>query len=170
MKPILVYFQTDLGRIVFEVYPDRAPLTAANFLRYVDVGYFNGGTFYRTVTPQNQPQNPVKIEVIQGGTFDKAPEFAPVPLERTNVTGIKHVDGTLSMARDTPDSATSAVFICIGKQPELDFGGKRNPDGQGFGAFGKVVRGMDVVRRIQRSAAKDQQLTPPITIRRSDRL
>lgn len=170
MKPMQVYLETALGRIVCELYPDRAPLTVANFLRYVDAGYYNGGTFYRTVTPQNQPQSPVKIEVIQGGAFDKAPEFAPIPLERTHVTGVKHIDGALSMARDTPDSATSAIFICVGAQPELDFGGKRNPDGQGFGAFGRAIRGMDVVRRIQRSTAKEQQLTPPIVIRRADRI
>ena len=68
------------------------------------------------------------------------------------------------MARDGPDTATSDLFICIGDQPELDFGGKRNPDGQGFAAFGRVLRGLDIVRQIQRSKAVDQGLTPPVTI------
>jgi peptidyl-prolyl cis-trans isomerase A (cyclophilin A) len=88
-----------------------------------------------------------------------------VPLERTSVTGLRHLDGTLSMARDGPDTATSDFFICIGDQPSLDFGGKRNPDGQGFAAFGHVVGGMDVVRRIQAAPADGQSLTPPVRIR-----
>ena len=85
-------------------------------------------------------------------------------LERTTETGVSHRDGTISMARDGPDTATSDFFICIGDQPELDFGGKRNPDGQGFAAFGRVVRGMDVVRQIQTARARGQLLTPPIEI------
>lgn len=85
-------------------------------------------------------------------------------LERTNRTGLKHLDGTISMARNGADTATSDFFICIGNQPELDFGGKRNPDGQGFAAFGHVVRGMDVVRKIQKSKAEAQTLKPPIEI------
>ena len=68
------------------------------------------------------------------------------------------------MARDGPDTAQDSFSICIGDQPELDFGGKRNPDGQGFAAFGRVVKGMDVVRQIHTSAANGQQLTPPIRI------
>ena len=68
------------------------------------------------------------------------------------------------MARDGPDTATSDFFICIGDQPELDYGGHRNPDGQGFGAFGRVVQGMEVVRQIQTARAQGQRLTPPIAI------
>src|SRR4051812_21814270 len=91
-------------------------------------------------------------------------EFAPIKLERTRDTKLKHTDGAISMARDQPDTATADFFICIGDQPELDFAGKRNPDGQGFAAFGKVIRGMDVVRKIQSSPADGQKLTPPIKI------
>ena len=132
----------------------------------VDGKFYDGGRFHRTVTKDNQPDNKVKIEVIQGGINpDKMKdEFAPIKLERTRDTKLSHKDGTISMARDGADSATSDFFICIGDQPELDFGGKRNPDGQGFAAFGKVTKGMDVVRRIQTSPAKDQALDPPITI------
>ena len=93
-----------------------------------------------------------------------------IGLERTRDTGLRHVGGTLSMARDTPDSATSDIFICIGDQPELDFGGQRNPDGQGFAAFGQVTRGMEVVRAIQHQPADGQTLTPPIRIQRAIRL
>jgi peptidyl-prolyl cis-trans isomerase A (cyclophilin A) len=159
--------ETELGNIEVEVDTVHAPVTAANFLRYVDAGLYNGGAFHRTVKPDNQPRNQVKIEVIQAGRASGAKGFAAIPLERTSVTGLSHRDGTVSMARDGPDTATSDFFVCIGDQPSLDFGGKRNPDGQGFAAFGRVVRGMDIVRRIQ-SAPSDgkQHLTPPVRILR----
>lgn len=164
---VRVLVQTEMGEIVLEVDPKRAPGTAANFLRYVDGGFYNGGTFHRTVTMDNQPKDMVKIEVIQAGVApDRAEKgFDAIPLERTSVTGLKHTDGAISMARGQPDSARFGWFICISDQPELDFGGKRNPDGQGFAAFGRVVQGMDVVRKIQRAPNKDAQLlTPPIKI------
>jgi peptidyl-prolyl cis-trans isomerase A (cyclophilin A) len=91
-------------------------------------------------------------------------EFPPIKLERTRDTGLAHKDGTISMARDGPDTATSDFFVCIGDQPELDFGGKRNPDGQGFAAFGKVVKGMEVVKKIQAAPAEEQALKPPVKI------
>ncbi len=161
-----VEIRTSLGRIVVEVDVDHAPKTAANFLRYVDAKRYDGGRFHRTVTPANQPDKKIKIEVIQAGVNPKFADqdFAPIALERTNVTHLKHRDGTISMARDGADTATSDFFICIGDQPELDFGGKRNPDGQGFAAFGHVVKGMDVVRKIQKAPAEDQTLKPPIKI------
>lgn len=165
-KPVRVLLQTEKGEIELELDEAHAPQTVKNFLAYVDAGAYEGGVFHRTVKPDNQPSNAVKIEVIQGGANParQSQDRAPIPLERTNVTGIKHKDGTVSMARDAPDTATSDFFICIGDQPELDYGGKRNPDGQGFGAFGKVVKGMDVVRAIQQASASGQQLTPPIRI------
>ena len=91
--------------------------------------------------------------------------FDAIPLERTTTTGLEHKDGAISMARGAPDSATSSFFFCIGDQPELDFGGKRNPDGQGFAAFGMIVRGMDVVKKIQMSSYEEQRLEPPVGIR-----
>ena len=162
-----VVVQTELGDIEIEVDSARAPGTAANFLRYVDARHFDAGTWHRTVKMDNQPDNPIKIEVIQAGVNpDKAKDgFPPIPLERTNTTGILHKDGTVSMARGAADSATSGFFICINDQPSLDFGGMRNADGQGFAAFGHVVRGMDVVRRIQQAPNTDaQSLTPPVKI------
>lgn len=168
---VSIVIETSLGVIETVVDSARAPITAANFLRYVDAHAYDGGRFHRTVRMDNQPDNLVKIEVIQGGlTRDTAFKgYGPIALERTSVTQLHHVDGTLSMARGGPDSATSDFFICIGAQPELDFGGKRNADGQGFAAFGRVTRGMDVVRRIQASAAERQALTPPVTIIRVSR-
>ena len=163
-----VVIETDKGVIELEVDATHAPVTAANFLRYVDGHFYDGGSIYRTVRPDNQHAAKVPIAVIQA---DVPPEkekqvFAAIPLERTSLTGLKHVDGAISMARDGPDTATSSFFLCIGDQPELDFGGRRNPDGQGFAAFGRVVRGMDVVRAIQMSDADGENLTPPIKILR----
>jgi len=161
-------FITELGEIEVELDAKRAPVSVKNFLRYVAAKAYDGGMFYRTVTtnPDNQPDKTVKINVIQGGAREGFKAFPPIALERTNKTGIRHKDGVISMARDTPDSATEAIFICVGDQPELDFGGKRNPDGRGFAAFGKVVRGMDVVKRIHKSHAEEQALTPKIAIKK----
>ncbi|MBD2756139.1 peptidylprolyl isomerase [Spirosoma validum] len=145
-----VLLETETGRIVLELYADKAPGTVANFLRYVDDKRYDGATFYRVVRLDNQANSPVKIEVIQGGLrTDTTRMFPPIAQETTQKTGLKHLDGTLSMARGTPASGASEFFICINPQPELDFGGKRNPDGQGFAAFGRVIEGMDVVRKIQ---------------------
>ena len=148
---IPISMETELGPIQLELYPDRAPITVSNFLRYVDENRYKDFHFYRVVHMENQPDNDVKIEVIQGGLgFDKHPMELPTILhETTDKTGIRHLNGTLSMARLEPGTASSEIFICINDQPELDFGGKRNPDGQGFAAFGKVISGMDVVRKIQ---------------------
>jgi peptidyl-prolyl cis-trans isomerase A (cyclophilin A) len=171
-SPVRVLVQTELGSIVLEVDVAHAPNTSANFLRYLDAGHYDGGTFHRTVKMDNQPDSPVKIEVIQAGVnADRAKEgFPAIALERTNVTSLRHTDGVISMARGQPDSATSGWFICINDQPSLDFGGARNPDGQGFAAFGRVVQGMDVVRAIQRAPNTDaQKLTPPIKILKAAR-
>jgi peptidyl-prolyl cis-trans isomerase A (cyclophilin A) len=163
-KPVLIVMETDLGSIVVEVDKARAPITASNFLRHVDEGRFDGAVFYRVVRPDNQPSNPVKIDVIQGGLdVDEGP-YEPIPHETTAMTRIRHQDGVISMARNKPGSASSEFFICIGNQPELDFKGRRNPDGQGFAAFGRVKEGMDVVRRILVQPAMDQRLDPPIRI------
>jgi peptidyl-prolyl cis-trans isomerase A (cyclophilin A) len=167
-----VVLQTELGEIELELDSTRAPVTAANFLRYVDGDFYRDGRFHRTVRPDNQPNNAVKIEVIQAGVNPaRAGERAgPIPLERTGVTGLRHTDGAVSMARGQPDSATSDFFICIGDQPELDFGGRRNADGQGFAAFGRVVRGMEVVRAIQQRPDSAQRLLPPVRILEARRL
>lgn len=148
---IELLLKTSVGEIRFELYPEKAPKTVANFLKYIDGGHFGGGSFYRVVRLDNQAQNNVKIEVIQGGLSGVRDEvsYEPIPLERTKDTDLRHIDGTLSMARSDPDSATSEFFICVNDQPSLDFGGERNPDGQGFAAFGKVTEGMDIVRKIQ---------------------
>lgn len=186
--------ETAHGAIRIALDAARAPITVENFLAYVDGGFYDGGRFHRTVTRENNsnanlraekigkgidpsadraalPNDAISIEVIQGGinperSDDQRP---PIALERTRDTGLRHVDGTISMARFTPDSAVSDFFICVNDQPSLDFGGMRNPDGQGFAAFGQVTQGMDVVRAIQGQPANGQSLEPPITIFRASR-
>jgi peptidyl-prolyl cis-trans isomerase A (cyclophilin A) len=145
-----VVIATSRGAIVVEVEDRKAPITAANFLGWVDRGVYAGGSFYRAVTKGNDRGKP-PIEVIQGGRGmaweDKVPGVAHEP---TSLTGLRHRDGTISMSRDKPGTATTEFFICIGDQPALDAGGGRGADGLGFAAFGRVVEGMDVVRAIQR--------------------
>ena len=153
--------KTSLGDITVELYPKKAPITVANFLKYVDAQLYDNTSFFRSVTLNNQPKDFVKIEVIQGGEVDSTKVFAAIPLERTSKTGVLHKNGAISMARDTPDSATCSFFICINDQPSLDFGGKRNKDGQGFAAFGKVTKGMDVVKKIQQLHPEQEQYFKP---------
>ena len=145
--PVRVRMVTELGPIVIELYPDKAPITVANFLAYADQHLLDGGTFYRTVSPKND-NNPATISVIQGGLNRDDSPLPAIAHETTQVTGIRHTDGVISMARDKPGTAGSEFFICLGDNPALDFGGARNKDGQGFAAFGKVVQGMDVLRKI----------------------
>jgi len=156
--------KTSLGDIRVELYPEKAPLTVANFLKYVDQNLYDGTNFYRVCTAENEKERKVKIQVIQGGDVPEVKQFAPVLMENTEQTGVRHLDGTLSMARDTPNSATSSFFICIGDQPELDFAGKRNPDGQGFAAFGRVNKGKQIVKKIQEQKDNAQYLITPVTI------
>lgn len=167
-----VQFETDLGVIELELNATAAPVTTSNFVKYVEKRLYNGGSFFRTVTLSNQADNAVKIQVVQGGANPSQTNeyLAPIRLERTRDTGLRHLDGTISMARDGPDTAQDNFFICIGDQPELDYGGKRNPDGQGFAAFGRVTKGMDVIRKIQTSTAEGQALKPPVRIQRAIRL
>jgi peptidyl-prolyl cis-trans isomerase A (cyclophilin A) len=170
-SPVRVRIETPLGVIEAEIDSAKAPRTAANFLKYVDAGTYEGSRFHRTVRADNQPNDSVRIAVIQAGADSaRGRGQTPIALERTTVTGLRHLDGTLSMARGGPDTATSSFFICIGDQPSLDFGGHRNLDGQGFAAFGRVTSGMDIVRAIQRAPADGQRLTPPIPITRIVRI
>ena len=171
-KPVLVRVETERGSLDIEVDVARAPVTARNFLRYVDAGFYDGGQFHRSATLESQTDRPVRIEVIQASinqTREKD-QFTPIPLERTKQTGLFHKDGTISMARGTADSARSSFFICINDQPSLDYGGSRNPDGQGFAAFGRVVAGMGVVRAIHCAPKQEERLTPPIKILRANRI
>ena len=168
----LVSIQTSLGNIELELDYEHAPQTVANFLHYVHQGLYADGSFFRTVTLTNQPDDEVKIEVIQGSAdAAKESEFLPpIPLERTRDTGLRHLDGTISMARLGPDTARDHFFLCLGDQPALDFGGARQPDGQGFAAFGRVIENMELVRQIHALPAAGQTLTTPVLIQRAIRM
>ena len=173
-----IAFKTSKGDIIIELYNQIAPITVDNFLRHLDGGYYDGSSFYRTVTHQNDNGSP-KIEVIQGGLGDTSKPFPAISHESTNITKLKHEDGTISMSRGEVNSATSDFFICIGSQQGLDFGGERNNDGQGFAAFGKVIEGMDIVRDINgmpsnkktdNEYVKGQMINNPIIIEKAVRL
>ena len=155
---------TEMGDIQVELYPERAPVTVENFLAYVESGAYTGSSFFRVCTPENEADREIKIEVIQGGDVPENRLRPAIPLETTEKTGLKHLDGTLSMARLEVNTAQSNFFICIGDQPELDFGGLRHPDGQGFAAFGQVLSGMDVVRAIQKQKEVGQYLVDSVRI------
>ncbi len=168
-KAVVVAFETELGEIVIEVDLIHAPVTGANFLRYVDGGFYNGGEFCRSVRSDNEVRADAPIQVIQFriNQARTKEEFPPIAIERTADTGMRHLDGSVSMARDVtptrrgPATATSDVFISIGDQPVLDYGGKRSPDGEGFAVFGRVVAGMDTVRKIHASPTpKEMPATP----------
>jgi peptidyl-prolyl cis-trans isomerase A (cyclophilin A) len=169
---VRVVMATAEGDIEIDLYLDRAPVTAGNFLTLVDDGALDGATFYRAVTYANDRGSP-KIEVIQGGLGDASEAFDTIDHETTEDTGILHTDGVISMARGAVGTASTEFFICIGDQPGLDYGQMRNADGQGFAAFGKVVSGMDVVRKINGLSAdapsnseytKGQVLNAPVAI------
>ncbi|MDO5609446.1 MAG: peptidylprolyl isomerase [Pseudomonadota bacterium] len=150
--------RTELGPILIEIYPDKAPLSAGNFLRHVEAGSYDKGSFYRTVRIDND-RNPATIQVVQGGLgrpdLPNPPPspFSPIAHESTASTGLHHDDGALSLARGAPGTASSEFFISVGANPALDSGGTRNPDGLGFAVFGRVIEGMALVRRIHQLSA-----------------
>lgn len=162
-----IVMETGLGEIVLQLEDRAAPVTTANFLRYIDEDRWKGAHFYRVVTSDNQPDNSIRIAVVQGGLGweESDASLPPIRHETTKETGLSHLSGTISMARNEPGSASSEFFICLEPQPELDFGGGRNPDGQGFAAFGRVIEGMDIVRKIHALPETDQLLEETVSIR-----
>jgi peptidyl-prolyl cis-trans isomerase A (cyclophilin A) len=160
-----VIIETKVGDIEVELYATQAPKSVAAFLSYIDSGFYKKASFYRVLNTDNQPSNAPKAELIQGGLYgSKRPELPGIPHETTQQTKILHRDGVLSLARLEPGTANTEFFICIGNQPGFDFGGENNPDGQGYAAFGKVVKGMDIVHRIYNMPENDQRFEPPVPI------
>lgn len=140
---VRVSLQTSEGPIILELETERAPVTSANFLRYVDQKRFDGITFYRAtkVAPG--------YGLIQGGARnDPKRALPPIAHEPTSQTGLSHIDGAISMARNAPGSASGDFFITIGAMPSMDADPKQPGDNLGFAVFGRVVEGMDVVHRI----------------------
>lgn len=134
---------TSEGPLVLELEAAKAPLTVANFLKYVDAGRYNGGEIYRGMAVS---QNPL-MGLVQGGARPGKP-IPPVPHEPTTQTGLKHIDGTVSLARYAPGTGTSDFFICVGDAGYLDANPAAAGDNAGFAAFGRVTEGMDIVKRI----------------------
>jgi peptidyl-prolyl cis-trans isomerase A (cyclophilin A) len=162
-----IVIETQYGDIEAELYPDKAPRSVAAFLSYIDSGYYQRSSFYRILSEDNQPMGSAAAELIQGGLWGlrKSKEHLPgIPHEPTSVTGLHHLNGSLSLARQDTGTATTEFFICIGDQPGFDYGGENNPDKQGYAVFGKVVKGMDIVLKIYRRPEENQFFDPQVDI------
>ena len=159
--------ETEFGLVKLKLFSNNAPITVKNFLKYIREKKYDDFHFYRTINLNNQLNKEIKIEVIQGGLGlnNHSMRLDPIVHESTNITGLKHLNGSISMARIEPGSASSEIFICINDQPELDYGGKRNPDGQGFAVFGIVLEGLDIIKLIHKQKSEDQMLKKPIFIK-----
>ena len=174
----VVFFETTAGLIEITVYPEVAPISSSDFLRYVDDGLYNNQGFYRTVRADNDPRN-MGMSLIQGGRLDQEMVGGPIAHELTTDTGISNANGAVSIARNEPGTGSAAYFfINIGNNDFLDTGGSRNPDGQGYATFARVTDGMDVVRTIQSGevvtasanpATQGQILADPVLITRAYR-
>jgi len=169
-----ILIETVFGDIEVELYPDKAPKSVAAFLSYVDSGFYTNSSFYRVLKEENQPSGAFKSQLIQGGIwhtdYKKGSSLPGIPHEPTNQTGILHTNGTISLARTTPGTASSEFFICIDDQPAYDYGGLANADKQGFAAFGRVIKGMDIVRKIHQQPDYEESFDPPIEIFKIRRL
>jgi len=168
---VRVRLVTSAGTITLALDARRAPKTVANFMLYVDDGRLEGTEFYRTARRTSDP----KLGFVQGGIGTDARRILPaLPLEPTSRTGIKHLDGTISMAHGLdPNSANGNFSIMVGDNPSLD----ARPNTPGFAAFGKVTGGMDVVRKMLampsgggRGVMRGQMILKPVTIVRAERL
>jgi peptidyl-prolyl cis-trans isomerase A (cyclophilin A) len=166
-RRVIVTIETGEGQVDIELYGDKAPKTVNAFLSNIDRNIYENTSFYRVLNDENQPSDAFKAAILQGGiwrTNRKKINPPQIPHENTQITGIKHLRGTISLARESPGSATTEFFICLDDEPGLDFGGANNPDGQGYAAFGKVINGMDAVRKIFRKPENDQYFDPPVPI------
>ena len=169
-----VEIETKLGDIEVELYQQQAPKTVAAFLSYIDSGYYNKAAFYRVLRDDEQPSDAPKSELIQGGiwktNYKLSAALPGIVHETTQQTKILHTDGTISLARQEPGTANTEFFICIGDQPGFNYGGANNPDGQGYAAFGRVVKGLSVVRNIYDAPENNGEFDPLIYIHKIKRL
>ena len=168
-----VVINTAYGEIEVEIFTDKASKTAAAFLMYVDSGYYKNSSFYRVLTNENVPAE-YNSGLIQGGIYttnnkqlQKIPGIIHEPAAQT---GLLHTSGTISLARTTPGTASTEFFICIGDQLQFDNGASAGGDGLGFAAFGKVVNGMDVARKIQNDPSQGESFKTQIKIANIERL
>jgi peptidyl-prolyl cis-trans isomerase A (cyclophilin A) len=163
-----VVIETKLGDIEVELYEDKAPISSGAFLKNIRAGLYQNATFYRVLNEENQPSDAFKATLIQGGIWrTRNKDFKSlkgIPHETTQQTGILLKEGVISFARLEPGTATTEFFICINDQPGFDFGGTNNPDKQGYAAFGKVVKGMNIVKTIYKRPEDEQAFRPPVRI------
>lgn len=164
-KNPIIEIQTPKGKLIVELDLENAPISAGNFLELVKAGHYDASSFYRTVRHTND-NNPIPISVIQGGTnrTENKERVPSIEHETTEVSGLTHSHGAISMARSKPGTASSEFFICVGENPELDFGGRRNSDGQGFAVFGKVIEGFQTLHDIWGASAMGETIDPPVKI------
>ena len=164
-----IVISTSMGDIEAELYPDKAPKTVAAFLQYIDAGYYKNSVFYRVVMQEGMSAS-LNTGIIQGGIWESQKiNLAGIPHESTQLSKLSHANGTLSLARTAPGTANSEFFICIGDQTQYDYGNDGVGDKQGYSAFGKVTKGMDVVRKIQQQAVNGDQLVERIVIKNIER-
>lgn len=163
-----IVIETTFGEIELVLYADKAPKTTNAFLSYVKAGWYDHAQFYRVLHVDNQPSNAPKSLLIQGGiwktNYQQAVVVKGIPHESTQLTGIKHKTGVISLARGAPGTAGTEFFICLDDEPGLDYGGENVPDKLGYSAFGKVTKGMEIVKKIHGQKERNQYFEPPITI------
>ena len=168
-----ILITTNFGNVEAELFPDKAPVSVAAFLSYIDSGFYKNSSFYRVLFVESMASD-LNTGIIQGGIWQsdnkKAIALAGIPHEAPKQTGLTHTSGTLSLARSLPGTANSEFFICVGDQTGYDSSKNYNPDGLGFAAFGKVVSGMDIVRKIHGQSASGQSFIKPITVFNIERI
>lgn len=168
-----VLLNTDYGEVEVELYPDKAPKTVAAFLLYVDSGYYKNSSFYRLLSNENVPSE-YNSGLVQGGIFKTnsslLTKLPGIEHESTNQTGLSHVSGAISLARTIPGTASTEFFICVGDQPQFDSNGSAGMDSLGFATFGKVFKGMDVVRKIQNNHSHGESFDRDVKITSIERL
>lgn len=173
LKEPHVKIETGYGDIEVVLYPEKAPKTVAAFLSYIDSGLYDNASFYRVLKNENVPEE-YNTGLIQGGIFKtntaRQIKLPDIEHESPKITGISHVSGTISLARTTPGSASSEFFICIGDQKQFDSSSRGNYDGLGYAAFGMVVKGMDIVSKIQNKKSEGDSFIDFIKIDRIKRL
>ncbi|TCR65318.1 peptidylprolyl isomerase [Bosea sp. BK604] len=162
-----VRVETECGGFTIRVNTDKAPVSSATFLAHVRGGHLDGSSVFRILNERNQPDDLHKVSTVQWGWYEQKDNTLPFerpPIEPTSVTGLRHVRGTMSMARRGTGTPGSEYFIILRDEPELDFGGRRNPDGQGFSAFARVIEGFDTLERLHARGEDGQFVKRPIPV------
>lgn len=168
-----IVIHSNYGDIEVELFPKQAPKTVATFLSYVDSGFYDNSSFYRVLLTEGLTDND-NLGIIQGGIWQTNPQrllrMPGIAHESTKQTGLSHTDGTISLARTTIGTANTEFFICIGDQTQFDYGNNMLADGQGFAAFGRVIKGMSIVRKIQTQPSSGENFTSKILISSIEKL